>query len=54
MQFSGDQLKFDIIGKRINNLTLQFHHTSAFGNLILIERKRILMQYKLMESFRNF
>ena len=54
MQFSGDQLKSDIIGKMINNITLQFRHTSTFGNLTLIERKRILTQHKLMESFRNF
>jgi hypothetical protein len=54
MQFSGDQLKSDIIGKMINNITLQFCHTSTFGNLTLIERKRILTQHKLMESFRNF
>ena len=54
MQFSGDQLKSDIIGKMINNIMLQFHHTSTFGNLISIEGKRILTQYKLMESFRNF
>lgn len=54
MQFSGDQLKSDIIRKMINNITLQFHHTSTFGNLTLIEGKRILTQHKLMESFRNF
>jgi hypothetical protein len=54
MQFSGDQLKSDIIGKMINNITLQFRHTSTFGNLTLIEGKRILTQHKLMESFRNF
>ena len=54
MQFSGDQLKSDIIGKMINNIMLQFHHTSTFGNLTLIEGKRILTQHKLMESFRNF
>ena len=54
MQFSGDQLKPDIIRKRINNITLQFHHTSTFGNLALIERKRTLTQHKLIESFGNF
>ena len=54
MQFSGDQLKSDIIGKMINNIILQFHHTFTFGNLTLIEGKRILTQHKLMESLRNF
>ena len=53
MQFSGEQLKSDIIRKMINNITLQFHHTSTFGNLTLIERKRTLTQHKLIESFGN-